>query len=118
MIWHIAVHPNFQRMGIGEQLLRKAEMIALEKGLNHLEAWTRDDKWVNQWYLKNKFVKKDSYYHVFMEGSKEVNEALRSSINGLQPVQTFAHYNGSNPDKIKNQFNRVHECNCYVKQLV
>ena len=43
MIWHVAVHPDYRRRGIGSQLLYEAEKIAKEKGLNRLEAWTRDD---------------------------------------------------------------------------
>jgi ribosomal protein S18 acetylase RimI-like enzyme len=57
MIWHVAAHPDFQRRGIGSRLLSKAEMISKEIGLNYLEAWTRDDVWVNHWYEKNGFVK-------------------------------------------------------------
>lgn len=32
MIWHIAIHPDYQRKGIGNKLLKKAEKIAKEKG--------------------------------------------------------------------------------------
>lgn len=38
MIWHVAVHPDVQRKGVGKQLLHEAENIAREIGLNRLEA--------------------------------------------------------------------------------
>ena len=52
MIWHIAVHPDFSRLGIGQQLLYAAETKARRVNLNRLEAWTRDDLWVQNWYEK------------------------------------------------------------------
>ncbi len=70
MIWHIAVHPDFRSLGIGKQLLQESEKLAKERGLNRLEAWTRDDIWVNKWYEKNGFVKVDAYLHVFMSGKQ------------------------------------------------
>ncbi|MFD2043697.1 GNAT family N-acetyltransferase [Ornithinibacillus salinisoli] len=117
MIWHIAVHPDYGRSGIGSQLLHEAEKLAIEKGLNRLEAWTRDDKWVNNWYEKNGFVKVDSYYHVFMEGEKELNKAMKSQIPYLHPVQAFAHYTGNDVDKVNETFLRTHECMCFEKYI-
>ncbi|WLD94306.1 GNAT family N-acetyltransferase [Alkalihalobacillus sp. AL-G] len=118
MIWNVAVHPDLQRHGIGTQLLYEAERIALEKGLNRLEVWTRDDDWVNKWYEKNKFTKVDSYFHVFIEGSKAVKHVIHSESPEIKPVQIFAHYTGKDLSYIKNRFKRVHECNCYQKNLV
>jgi len=57
MIWHIAVHPDYRRKGLGNLLLKRGEVEARKKNLNRLEAWTRDDKWVHAWYKKNKFRK-------------------------------------------------------------
>ncbi|MEH7223474.1 GNAT family N-acetyltransferase [Bacillus sp. JJ1566] len=113
MIWHIAVHPDYRREGIGGQLLRKAEQIARTKNLNRFEAWTRDDKWVQNWYEKRGFLKVDSYLHVYLEGSED----LESKISDLKPVYTFAHYVGKDRKMIKDKFNRVHECACYEKHL-
>ena len=52
MIWHIAVHPDFSRQGIGKQLLYAAETEAKKININRFEAWTRDDRWVQNWYEK------------------------------------------------------------------
>jgi len=118
MIWHVATHPDYQRLGIGTRLLKKAEEIAKKVGLNYLEAWTRDDEWVNQWYKKNGFDKIHSYLHVYLEGDNEVEKVMRiNNQSGLQVIQAFAHYSGSKQEHIKSTFNRIHECNCYKKSL-
>ncbi|MDQ0270564.1 ribosomal protein S18 acetylase RimI-like enzyme [Cytobacillus purgationiresistens] len=64
MIWHIAVHPDYQRKQIAARMLYEAESIAQAKGLNRFEAWTRDDDWVQLGYIKNGFLQVDSYLHV------------------------------------------------------
>ena len=93
MIWHIAIHPDYQRRGIGTKLLEKAEKIAKEKGLDYLEAWTRDDEWVNEWYKKNGFAKVYSYLHLFLEG-KEVEDVVRVDKPNFKVMQAFIHYSG------------------------
>lgn len=116
MIWNIAVHPDFQRRGMGAQLLRAAEQKLKERGIFELEAWTRDDPWVNDWYRKSGFKKISNYLHVFIEG-EEVHDAVHSSIAGLKPLEAFAHYSGEDSEKIRKKFNRVHECRGYYKKL-
>jgi GNAT superfamily N-acetyltransferase len=117
MIWHIAVHPDYRRQGIASKLLLKGEEIAKVKGLNRLEAWTRDDQWVNTWYEKSKFQRVDSYLHVYLEGEEELKGHISSEIPKLYPVQVFAHYVGVQKEEIKDKFKRVHECRCYEKAL-
>ncbi|KQL52399.1 GNAT family acetyltransferase [Heyndrickxia shackletonii] len=117
MIWHIAVHPDFRREGIGTKLLNEAERIAKNKGLNRLEAWTRDDEWVNKWYVKNGFTKVESYLHVYIDGGNDLKETIKSEMPNLFPVQAFAHYVGEDVELVKKKFNRVHECVCYEKML-
>ncbi|ART77584.1 GNAT family N-acetyltransferase [Sutcliffiella horikoshii] len=117
MIWHIAVHPDYQRKKIGFKLLFEAEKIAKELGLVYLEAWTRDDEWVNKWYECNNFKNVQSYLHVFIEGSEELTGLLKCETGGLQPVQAFAHYVGKEKEKVKRIYKRVHECIRYDKQL-
>lgn len=118
MIWHIAVHPDFRRLGIGKMLLLEAEEIARNKGLTRLEVWTRDDKWVNKWYEVNSFEKQESYLHVYLDGGEELKGSIKSEIPKLHPVYSFAHYVGEDTDRIKKMFKRSHECSCYVKKLV
>jgi N-acetylglutamate synthase-like GNAT family acetyltransferase len=117
MIWHIAIHPDYRRQGIGGALLCEAERQARKLGLNRLEAWTRDDEWVNKWYEKQQFSKVDSYYQVFIEDAEEFKGKLESCVPKLYPVTTFAHYVGEDVDFITSAFKRVHECSCYEKKL-
>ena len=97
-------------MKIGNQLLKEAEKLANERNLNRLEAWTRDNLWVHGWYEKNGFVKVDSYLHVYSDHTDEIKGVMKSNIDQLYPVQTFAHYTGENKEDIRKQFKRVHDC--------
>ncbi|WP_042221846.1 GNAT family N-acetyltransferase [Oceanobacillus manasiensis] len=117
MIWHVATHPDYQRRGIGINMLKKAEQIAKDKGLDYLEAWTRDDDWVNQWYVKSGFEKVNSYLHVFFEGNNEIEKVIKTNESKFKVIQAFAHYSGDDSDHIKSEFKRVHECRCYQKSL-
>lgn len=117
MIWHIAIHPDHQRKGIGHQLLTEAICIARKHKIERLEAWTRDDKWVNRWYEKMGFVWKESYLQVFIDGVRELKHTIESKIPGLYPVSTFAHYTGKNEDEIRKRFKRVHETSLYELKL-
>lgn len=117
MIWHVAVHPDYRQKGIGSQLLYEVEKIAKAKGLNRLEAWTRDDEWVNQWYKKNGFANVESYLHVYLDGGEELKGVMKSEISNLYPVHAFAHYVGEDKELIRKKFTRVHECICYEKKL-
>lgn len=115
MIWHIAVHPDFSRQGIGQQLLYAAETKAKEMNINRFEAWTRDDLWVQNWYEKMKFKMVDSYYHVYFEGS-EIKHTIQSNIPNLFLVKTFTHYVGNDIDQFKNN-KRVHKCVCFERSF-
>jgi len=116
MIWHIAVHPDFSRKGIGAQLLFEAEKKAKEIGLNRFEAWTRDDKWVQNWYKNMGFKQVGQYYHVYLEGN-ELDERVQSSVPEINLVHAFAHYTGDDISQFKTKNNRIHECVGYEKLL-
>lgn len=114
MIWHIAVHPDFHRRGIGEALLKEAEKRAMKLRLNRFEAWTRDDQWVQNWYEKMNFLKTESYYHIYFEGN-QMNEKIYTKIPKLYLVNSFAHYIGNDIEQFKEADYRIHECVCYEK---
>jgi ribosomal protein S18 acetylase RimI-like enzyme len=113
MIWHIAVHPDYARQGIGESLLKAAEKRAIDLNLNRFEAWTRDDDWVRNWYEKMEFRQTESYYHLYFEGN-EVNNRISSNIPNLYPVLAFGHYVGEETEQFK-ELTRKHQCVCYEK---
>lgn len=112
MIWHIAVHPDFSRQGIGKQLLDIAVNKSKGIGLNRLEAWTRDDLWVQNWYEKMDFKNVDSYYHICFEGD-EMKQHIQCATPKLYLVNAFAHYVGDNIEQFKNK--RIHQCVCFEK---
>lgn len=115
MIWHIAIHPDYQRQGIGEKLLEAAIEYAKESNLKYLEAWTRDDDWVQAWYEKKEFKQTSSYYHLYLEGA-ELNAIPREKRQNFYAVSMFAHYLDEDLKEFKN-LKRKHRCVCYVKEI-
>ena len=115
MIWHIAVHPDYRRQGIGEALLHEAKQAAVTQNLTRLEAWTRDDAFVNTWYQRQGFIQKDAYHHVYLS-NEEIQGVLNTNMQGLRPAHVFAHYSGKDVSLLK-QFDRVHECMRYDLSL-
>ena len=115
MIWHIAVHPDYQRRGIGEKLLEAATIEAKKLQLTYLEAWTRDDKWVQSWYEKMDFKQTYAYYHLFFE-ENEMKLVSHEKVPNFHPVTMFAHYNGKDLAAFKD-VKRKHQCVCYVKDI-
>jgi len=112
VIWHIAVLPEYRGLGIATLLLNEAINRLKNKGIKKLEAWTRDDKWVNDWYKNRGFNWKESYLHVYTEGN-ECSEIIESKIKKVSIYNCFVHYVGEEKEEIKNKFKRVHECNLY-----
>lgn len=55
---HLAVNPEYQKQGIGNELLNVSEQIALKKGINkiRLECFKQNQKGVN-FYMKNSYKK-------------------------------------------------------------
>ena len=112
MIWHLAVHPDRQRRGIAAALLGEAERRARERGLERLEAWTRDDAHVQRWYERHGFARIDGYLHVYLE-----RDDLRQYDGELRLVKAFAHYTGDDPEQIRRRYARVHDDVLYEKRL-
>jgi ribosomal protein S18 acetylase RimI-like enzyme len=115
MIWHVAVHPDHQRQGIAAALLDEAERRARERGLERLEAWTRDDAHVQRWYEAHGFTLIDGYLHVYLE--RDDLRALDGQVGELRLIKAFAHYTGDRPDEIRQRHRRVHDDVLYEKQL-
>jgi ribosomal protein S18 acetylase RimI-like enzyme len=116
MIWHLAVHPDYRGRGIASSLLSCAIEDALSLGIARFEAWTRDDAFVEDWYRKQGFEKIESYYHVYLEGRDEIDEAITVRSPELRPIKVFAHY-GGNDEIFLRQLKRVHACSRYDLKL-
>lgn len=119
MIWHLAVHPDYRRKGIAAGLLKEAEQICRQKEIFRIEAWTRDDDWVRQWYFNQGFKSVYSYLHLNLE-YEEMKGLIESKIEGIIPIKMYAHYSENNADetdKIKKLFKRVNECVMFEKNI-
>ncbi|MFS0752128.1 hypothetical protein [Oceanobacillus sp. 1P07AA] len=55
--------------------------------------------------------------HSFYMEEDEMKDTLSSNIPHIFPVKAFAHYVGNKHEEMKMNYRRVHECNCYEKQL-
>lgn len=112
VIWHLAVIPEYRNLGIATKLLNEAIKLLKGLGVKIIQAWTRDDDWVLNWYRNRGFeLRKDiSYLHVYAE-SGECKEIIESKIKGLYINNCFCHYIGKDKDLIRKQFTRVHTCN-------
>jgi ribosomal protein S18 acetylase RimI-like enzyme len=109
MIWHLAVHPDSRRQGVATALLREAERRARERGIERLEAWTRDDAAARTWYEARGFELVHSYLHVYIELEEGLRDLFPATADGIRPVKVFAHYVGEDRDAIYERFGRVHE---------
>lgn len=109
VIWHLAVLPEYRNKGLAAKMLKKVMQLAKQKSIKLIQAWTRDDKFVLDWYKHNGFEKKESYYHVFAEAD-ECNVFGKTDIPNLHTCSVYGQYTGDDVNLIKSKFSRVHEC--------
>ena len=110
VIWHVAVHPDFRRRGIASALMERALAGARTEELEIVQAWTRDDAWVHEWYEACGFRRRYSYLHVYMQPD-EVGDEVTVRTPGLKPVLAFAQFTGGPPveDELRARFRRTHD---------
>ena len=116
VIWHVAIHPDYRRRGIATALVERAVELAREAGLELVQAWTRDDRWVHAWYEACGFEQRYSYLHVYMQPD-EARDEVTLRTEGLRPVLAFAHYTGEARDEIRSRFKRVHDDVLFERRL-
>jgi len=117
MIWHLAVHPDHQREGIAAALLRGVEHRAPERGIERLEAWTRNDLAARAWYEAMGFEAVYSYLNVYVELDDGLRDLFPITEDGIRPMRMFAHYVGDDQDAVRTRFRRVHENALYELRL-
>ncbi|OWA37416.1 hypothetical protein B9G55_04990 [Saccharibacillus sp. O16] len=117
MIRNLAVHPDHQRKGIGQLLLLEALERSRAAGTQYLEAWTRDDQWVRDWYDKMGFRPTESCFEVYIESEEDLKAVIECKVPHLRPKSMFAHYDGSDKAFVFSKFSRAHEVIRYDLEL-
>ncbi|WP_164993424.1 GNAT family N-acetyltransferase [Macrococcus sp. DPC7161] len=110
MLETIAIHPDYQKRGIGKQLLNAVEEKLRLLHVEYLEVWTREDKGSNQFYHKNGFEQFNKYYHVF------ISNGVKPDYSDIKPIFMYGHAISIDEFDKKN-VDRIYECRGYVKKL-
>lgn len=115
MIWHLAVHPDYQNRGVGQSLMEEADELAGKAGLDYLEAWTRDQGKSASWFERNDYTLEDEYYHLYLT-DEDMAHNVEPEDDTLIPMYMFAHYTGDNIEQFED-IDRKYKCMCYIKTL-
>jgi len=112
MVWTIAVLPDYRRFRIASQLILKVVDWAKIKDIDFIEAWTRDDKWVLDWYESVGFSKFHSYWHIYFKGDN-AKSLFESNDKDISPQSVFAHSNNNPKTLDQNKIDRFYKCSGY-----
>ena len=116
MVWTIAVLPDYRRFGIASQLILKVVDWAKSKDIDFIEAWTRDDKWVLDWYESVGFSRFHSYWHIYFKGNN-AKSLFRSNDKDIALQSVFAH-SDKNPKTLdQNKIDRFYKCSGYKLEI-
>jgi len=116
MVWTIAVLPEYRRLRIASKLIVKAMDWAKTKDIDFIEAWTRDDKWVINWYKSIGFKRIHSYWHIYFKGDN-VKSLFSSNDKNIIPESIFAHSNKDPKTMDQNKIDRFYKCSGYKLEL-
>ena len=116
MVWTIAVLPDYRRFGIANQLILKVVDWAKSKDIDFIEAWTRDDKWVLDWYESTGFIKFHSYWHIYFKGDN-AKLLFKSNDKDIAPQSVFAHSDKDPRTLDQNKIDRFHKCFGYKLEI-
>ena len=116
MVWTIAVLPDYRRFGIASQLILKVIDWAKSKDIDFIEAWTRDDKWVLDWYESLGFSRFHSYWHIYFKGDN-AKSLFESNDKDISPQSVFAHSNKDPKTLDQNKIDRFYKCSGYKLKL-
>jgi ribosomal protein S18 acetylase RimI-like enzyme len=115
----VGVHPDYQHLGIGTQLLREARQRAAALGAVTIDAWTRDDEPTLRWYRARGFTESSQYLHVYADYYTDAQEPGRavSSRPRLRPIKVFLHATLDREEELRAQFSRVHLCRRFAQPV-
>ena len=116
MVWTIAVLPDYRRFRIASQLILKAVDWARSKDIDFIEAWTRDDKWVIDWYESVGFSRFHSYWHIYFKGDN-AKALFESNDKDIVPQSVFAHSSKDPKTLDQNKIDRFYKCSGYKLEL-
>ena len=116
MIWTIAVLPGYRRFGIASKLVLEAMDWSKSNDVNFIEAWTRDDKWVLDWYESLDFNRFHSYWHVYFKGDN-AKSLFKSNDKEIAPQSVFAHSDKDPKTLDQNKIDRFYKCSGYKLEL-
>ena len=116
MVWTIAVLPDYRRFGIASQLILKVVDWAKSKDIDFIEAWTRDDKWVLDWYESVGFYRFHSYWHIYFKGDN-AKSLFESNDQDISPQSVFAHSNKDPKTLDQNKIDRFYKCSGYKLEI-
>ena len=116
MVWTIAVLPEYRRFRIASQLILKAVDWVKSKDIDFIEAWTRDDKWVLDWYESLDFNRFHSYWHIYFKGDN-AKSLFESNDKDITPQSVFAHSNKDPKTLDQNNIDRFYKCSGYKLEI-
>lgn len=119
MLWHVMVRPDCARAGVGRQLLRLAVQEARARGIVRIEAWTRDDDWVNAWYLAQGFTLQHEYHHAYVDDLTAIApDGGARLLHGVRLASAFVHVTDVGlAHTLREAGARVHACRRYDLML-
>ena len=112
MIWTIAILPEYRRFGIASQLILQVVDWAKSKDVDFIEAWTRDDKWVLNWYESIGFSRFYSYWHIYFKGDN-AKSLFESKDKDISMQSVYAHSNKDPKPLDQKKIDRFYKCSGY-----
>ena len=116
MVWTVAVLPEYRRFRIASQLILKVVEWAKSEDIDFIEAWTRDDKWVLDWYESLDFNRFHSYWHIYFKGDN-AKSLFESNDKDITPQSVFAHSNKDPKTLDQNNIDRFYKCSGYKLEI-
>lgn len=116
IIRNLAVLPEYRNKEVATHLLKYACNLLAEQGIEHLEAWARDDARAFSWFASKGFVESYRYLHFYVSGHrcKEFGECRRLDCF----VQSlYGEYTGSEPEEIAAVAERSYYCHLFEQDV-